>query len=121
MPEKPTAIPAGIDPAAPAEEHLDIVWRGTRGSRLMKAGRLAVELLSITLGLQSGDSVQPTGVDIRWRGGELIISYDYGEDVEGARRHTTVLQRRLSACSVAEFLALLRDPRADRECSPKAA
>ncbi|MCX4904814.1 hypothetical protein [Streptomyces sp. NBC_00878] len=109
MSSGPNSVDRQLDPRAPAREHFEVVWRTSPGGALKKAGLLAREIFSITLGLHSANEVQPKGIDIRVQRGPLVAEFTYGDDRELARRHTALVENRLSACTVGEFLSFLRE------------
>jgi hypothetical protein len=95
------------DPATPAHQHFEVVWRTTPGKPLVKTGQLVRDIVTVVLGLQSGQGVQPTGIEVRRLGGPVIARFTYSQDGETARRETALIERQLARCTVDEFLAFL--------------
>ena len=112
---KPT-IQAQPDPAAPADEHFEVRWQTAPGGVPRKVALLTRDVLSMLLGLRAPSEIRPDGIDVRRRGGPVIADFTYRGDPELARRHSDLVVRQLSASSVGEFLAFLRnEARATRQ------
>jgi hypothetical protein len=97
------------DPAAPAHEHFEVRWQTAPGGAPRRVALLAREVLGVLLGLRPHSEIRPDGIVVRRRGGPVIAGFTYCGDPELARRHSALVERQLSGCSVDEFLAFIRN------------